>query len=89
MRGHPDARHNLGCYEDRVPNMKRALKHYTIASGCGFADSVKQVKEMYRCGYATKDDYMKALQAYQSYTVEVKSIQRDEAAAFDKRFRYL
>ena len=89
MKGHPDARHNLGCYEDRVPNMKRALKHYTIASGCGFADSVKQVKEMYRCGYATKDDYMKALQAYQSYTAEVKSIQRDEAAAFDKRFRYL
>ena len=34
-------------------------------------------------GDATKDDYGKALRAYQACLNEIKSPQRDEAAAFD------
>ena len=91
IAGHPNARHNLGCYEDRVPNLERSLKHYTVAAGMGFTDSLNQIKHMYQCGprYATKADYTKALRTYQSYTNEVKTSERDKAAAFGERFQYL
>jgi len=43
---------------------------------------------MYLIGYATKDDYTKALQSYQEYLGEIKSCQRDKAAAAHERYRY-
>ena len=39
---------------------------------------------MYGYGHATKDDYAEALQSYQAYLDEVKSDQRDQAAAARK-----
>ena len=69
--------------------MDRALKHYMIAAGCGDDESLKHIKEFYMNGYATKDDYAKALRAYQTYVDEIKSNQREEAAAYDSdEFRY-
>ena len=38
--------------------------------------------------HGTKDEYSKALRAYQSYLGEIKSDQRDEAAAYDEEFKY-
>ena len=64
------------------------LKHYMIAVRDGFDGSLNKVKELYSDGNATKDDYMKALQSYQEYLGEIKSAQRDEAAAVDKEYRY-
>ena len=58
----------------------RAIKHYMIAAGRGHPESLDHIKELYSLGFATKDDYMKALQAYQAYLGEIKSSQRDEAA---------
>ena len=46
------------------------------------------IKNMYMEGNATKDDYAKALQVYQEYVNEIKSAQRDEAAAFDEYYKY-
>ena len=46
------------------------------------------IQQMYRDGYATKDDYTKALQSYQAYLEEIKSIQRDNAAAFSDQYKY-
>ena len=43
---------------------------------------MKAIKHMKVHGYATKDDYAKALQSYQSYLDEIKSDDRDTAAAF-------
>ena len=37
---------------------------------------------------ATKDDYAKALRAYQANLVEIKSPQRDQAAAFNDAYKY-
>ena len=60
-----------------------------IAAGGGFAESLENIKDMYSAGLATKEDYTKALQLYQAYLVEIKSAQRDEAAAFDsEKYRY-
>ena len=82
------ARHNLGCAEARVDNWDRATKHWLIAAGDGYDDSVKHIQLLYKAGYATKDDYASALQNYQAYLDEIKSDQRDTAAAADDRYKY-
>jgi len=81
MRGNAMARHNLGIMEVYAGNADRALKHYMIAVGSGHNKSLNKIKELYSSGHATKDDYTKALQLYQAYLGEIKSKQRDEAAA--------
>ena len=65
----------------------KALKHLMIAAGCGYTDSLEKIKQMYKDGYATKDDYAKALRAYQANLVEIKSPQRDETTGFDDRYK--
>ena len=88
IRGHVTSRYSLGNNEEDEGNMNRALKHYMIAAGCGHDDSLKQIRELYTNGHATKDDYAKALRAYQAYLVEIKSTQRDKAAAASADCRY-
>ena len=88
MRGHVSSRHNLGIFEGRTGNLDRALKHFMIAAGCGDKDSLDMIKKMFMNGQATKDDYAQALRAYQTCLVEIKSAQRDEAAAFKDAYKY-
>ena len=88
MGGDVDARHNLGIFEGRVGNMDRKLKHLMIAVGFGYNHSLEEIKHMCMNGEATKDDYSNALRVYQAYLVEIKSPQRDEAAAADDYFKY-
>ena len=88
MGGHVTARYNLGAKEANSGNMDRALRHFLIAVKDGDSDSLKNIKRMYMDGHAKKDDYMKALSSYQIYLEEIKSDQRDEAAAFDNMYRY-
>jgi len=82
------ARFNLGNVEGRRGNVDRALKHYMISVRSGYAQSLDQIKAIYSAGLATKDDYTKALQSYQEYLGEIKSVQRDKAAAADDNYRY-
>ena len=88
MRGDEVARYNLGNMERQAGNFDRALKHYMIAVKGGISQSLERVKVLYLNGHATKDDYTKALQLYQTYLGEIKSKQRDEAAAADDHYRY-
>ena len=88
MEGDTYARYNLGVYEWHAGNMSRALRHFMIAAGGGYNDSLENIKVIFMNGEATKDDYAKALQAYQANLVEIKSPQRDEAAAFHERYKY-
>jgi len=81
IAGCVQARYNLGLEEERVGNYDRALKHYTIAVRDGFNDSLKKIKQLYRLGHVTKEEYTKVLQSYQTYLGEIKSTQRDKAAA--------
>ena len=87
MEGYSDARHNLGVEEYNDGKLDRALWHYVIAVRDGSARSLKNIKQLYKIGYATKDDYAKALHSYQAYVDEIKSDQRDEAAA-DGGYKY-
>jgi len=89
MGGNVNARHNLGIKEENAGNMERALKHYMIAVRDGQNDSLEIIKRMYKDERASKDEYARALQSYQMYLSEIKSKQRDEAAAYDNElFRY-
>ena len=88
MKGNEIARHNLGAKEADAGNWDRALKHWMIAAGSGFNPSLKYIQDFYSNGRATKEDYTKALQAYQKYLSEIKSAQRDDAAAAHEDYRY-
>ena len=86
--GDVTARQNLGLIEKKAGNWDRALKHYMISSRGGSTKSLNAIKGLYLVGHATKEDYTKALQAYQEYLGEIKSDQRDKAAAADEDFKY-
>jgi len=88
MQGDEEARCNLGKIERRKGIMDRALKHYMIAVSSGDIDSLKTIKDMYSGGHATKDDYTKAFQTYQTYLGEIKSDKRDKAAAAREDHHY-
>jgi len=81
MMGNVNARYNLGQAEENAGNVERGLKHYMIAAVGGDAVSLKKIKELYSKEYTTKEYYTKALQSYQTYLGEIKSAQRDKAAA--------
>jgi len=84
IRGDPEARYNLGCIEYRAGSMDRAFKHWMLSSEGGCPNSLDSIKQLYGYGRATKGDYARALSLYQAYLVEVKSDQRDIAAALKR-----
>ena len=88
MEGNVIARGNLGVNEYKAGNYDRALKHYMIAVRGGDTRSVKKIQDMYMDGHATKDHYANALRSHQAYLSEIKSDQRDKAAALGDDYRY-
>ena len=88
MLGHVGARYNLGLGEEYFGSEDRALKHYMIAVKGEDVDALKNIKRLYMEGQATKDDYTKALRSYQECLDEIRSDQRDEAAAYDDELKY-
>ena len=88
MGGIVTARHNLGVVEGNKGNMDRALKHWMIAVKGGDYNSLKNIEILASGGDATKDDYANALRSYQAYLEEIRSDQRDKAAAFRDVYKY-
>ena len=86
--GHIMARNNLAVLEWTAGNLDRALKHFLLAAGGGSKTSLSAIQEMFKRGVATKEDYTQALRAYQAYLGEIKSVQRNEAAAFNDGYKY-
>ena len=60
-----------------------------IAVKGGNSNSVKRVQEIFMDGKATKDEYSKAFKSYQAYLNEIKSDQRDKAAAAKEKYKYI
>ena len=87
MMGKLNARHNLGCYEAENGNYNRALRHFMIAAKGGYKDSLDAVKQGFRDGHVTKEDFEKTLRGYQASCDETKSEQRDRAAVIMARAR--
>ena len=82
MDGNVVSRYNLGVNEEIAGNFDRALKHYMIAVRGGHTKALIFIREMFMDGHATKDQYANALRSHQAYLNEIKSDQRDKAAAF-------
>lgn len=83
--GNPEARHNLGCYEERNGNAERAVKHYIIAANLGLDESMKVLWEFYSAGYITKDDLEATLRTHKAAIDAMKSKERDAADAICRR----
>jgi TPR repeat protein len=78
--GHPRARHNLGCMEKDNGRVDRAAKHYIIAAKLGVDESLECVKDLYKAGYVSKEDFAAALRGHQAAVDATKSPLREEAA---------
>ncbi len=77
--GHPEARHNLGIHEAYNGNFERAKKHWIIAANLGYNGSLKKLMNFYANGCASKEDYAKALRAWQTAVDDTKSAEREKA----------
>lgn len=88
MKGHPLARHNLGCFEALNGRFQRAKKHFIIGANLGHHDSLKCVMKLYADGHASKEDYAGALRAYQAAVNATKSLEREEAEAYYKAVQH-
>jgi TPR repeat protein len=85
--GHPDARHNLACTEERNGNMERAVKHLVIAANLGYEDSMKSLWMHYSAGNITKEELDATLRSHQAALDAMKSEQREIGEEVVKEFR--
>ena len=88
MMGDEKARGKLGYDEYRRGNMDRALKHLMIAVANGCDQSLSYIQGLFTNGDVSKEDYADALRSRQAYLDEIRSNQRDEAAAFGDHYKY-
>jgi TPR repeat protein len=82
--GHPDARYNLGLIEKENYNMERAVKHHIIAAKLGDEESMKVLWKHYSAGNITKEGLEATLRAHKAAIDEMKSPEREAAAAWRK-----
>lgn len=62
-------------------NYRRAFKHFLIGARAGHKGCLEYVKMGYEKGIITKNGYEKALRSYHKRQNEMKSDERDKAAA--------
>lgn len=77
--GNVFARHKLGQLDCAV-DMDRAMRHFMIAAAAGYDDSLRQIKEAFKCGHATKDDFAKALRAHKEAKDAMRTDERETVA---------
>ena len=84
IRGHPDARYNLGWNEMSIGNYERAVKHYIIAATQGDDDGIKELLDLFKEGLMGKEELAAALRAHQAAVDATKSPQRDAAENYHR-----
>ena len=85
IRGHPKARYFLGAYEWNKDRYDRAVKHFIIAANLGHDESLQELKDCYKDGAVSKDDFAAALRSHQAAVDATKSPQREIAAKDEQR----
>jgi TPR repeat protein len=81
--GHYAARYSLGAYDAIGGRYDRAMKHHIIAANLGYDRALEEVKEGFRKGHVSKEDFEAALRGHQAAVDATKSKQREEAYVFD------
>ncbi|EJK70277.1 hypothetical protein THAOC_08375 [Thalassiosira oceanica] len=79
MRGDAVSRHKLGAVEHYNGDYELAVQHFMISAKVGYDLSLNAIKEMFKEGHATKEQYAEALLGYRDAVEETKSPQREEA----------
>ena len=83
LKGSIAARNNLGALDLRAGDHERGYKHVVISATAGFSPSLNLVKQGYKEGFITKDEYTEILRAYQKKQEDLKSKMRDEAIVYE------
>ena len=73
IAGHPDARFMLVSYELRSGRVDRAVKHLVISANLGHEKSMQGLKECYKEGKVSKEDFAAALRANYPYMLKESS----------------
>ena len=82
MGGLAEPRYNLGCMEVIAGNHQRAMKHWIITAKSGHEKALHNVKAGFVDGrFVAKDEYENTLRAYHGRHKEMKSDEREMAAA--------
>ena len=76
------SRHNLAVLEEGSRNNIRASKHYLICAKAGYEPSLNKLKNCFKNGYITKDEYSEALRAHNEHRDDRRSAMRDEYLKF-------
>ena len=58
--------------------MNRAAKHFIIAAKLGLDDSLTNLKNLYKDGFVSNEDFSAALRGHQAAIAATKSPQREE-----------
>lgn len=83
--GLPDARQNLAVIEGQNGRHDRATKHFIIAANLGCDESLDALKELFKRGLATKEEYATALRGHKAAVDELKSPQREAAEVYYRK----
>ena len=78
--GHVQARDNLGLLEMKNGNNRRGMKHFIIAAESGLDRALDLVREGYKRGDVTKDEFAKTLRAHKESGESMQSEQRSMVA---------
>ena len=77
--GHANARHNLGVVEGRNGRFERSIKHFIISAKLGLGAGLENVKEGFKMGLVSKEDFAATLRTNQAVLDEMRSPQREAA----------
>ena len=80
IAGNPFARTLFESREWECGRFDRAVRHWIIAANLGDDKSLQRLKESYKDGHVSKEDFAAALRGYQAAVDATKSPQREEAA---------
>jgi TPR repeat protein len=82
--GNPIARCILGAIEYENGRRERAAKHWIIAANLGHDRSLDVLKDCFKVGLVSKEDFAAALRSHQAAVDATKSPQREEVEAKDR-----
>lgn len=80
------ARNYLGCQEVDDGRHERAMKHFIISAKQGGDEALETLKDAYRKGLISKDDFTVALRGHQAAVDATRSPQRDAAEEFAQKW---
>lgn len=79
MKGHMQARYNVGYYEEKEGNMEKAVKHYIISTKGGFKNAKWKLMDFVKEGHLSQAQLDDALDGCKKYKKEVMTDERNKA----------